>query len=202
MNPTLQTIANNELNNCQNIHLIGPQLYPDFVWLMEKASLIITDSGGIQEEAPYIGKGLIINEFLASNDATYADEQGDFDDWVELYNDSSEPINIGGMYFTDTPNDDKAYLIPNTEPSKTTIPAGGYLIIWCDDDQEQGVLHVSKKLKGGGESVILINSDGTTIIDSYTYDSQTTDISMGRNIDNMDEWIFYNNPTPGAANTL
>jgi|TARA_B110000438_G_scaffold285757_1_gene316223 hypothetical protein len=155
-----------------------------------------------EEEAPYIGKGLIINEFLASNDATYADEQGDFDDWVELYNDSSEPINIGGMYFTDTPNDDKAYLIPNTEPSKTTIPAGGYLIIWCDDDQEQGVLHVSKKLKGGGESVILINSDGTTIIDSYTYDSQTTDISMGRNIDNMDEWIFYNNPTPGASNTL
>ena len=60
LNPTLQTIANNELNNCQNIHLIGPQLYPDFVWLMEKASLIITDSGGIQEEAPYIGKPVFI----------------------------------------------------------------------------------------------------------------------------------------------
>ena len=119
---------------------------------------------------------------------------------VELFNDSSDPIDIGGMYFTDTPDDDKAYLIPNTEPSTTTIPAGGYLIIWCDDDQEQGVLHVSKKLKAKGESVILINSDGITVVDSVTYESQTTDISMGRNIDNMDEWIFYNNPTPGAAN--
>lgn len=155
-----------------------------------------------KEEAPYLGRGLVINEFLASNDASYADAQGDFDDWVELYNDSSEPINIGGMYFTDTPDDDKAYLIPNTEPSKTTIPAGSYLIIWCDDDQEQGLLHVSKKLKSGGESIILINSDGITIVDSYSYDSQTTDISMGRNIDNMDEWVFYNNPTPGAANIL
>ncbi len=153
-----------------------------------------------EEEASYVGRGLIINEFLASNDACCTDQSGDYDDWVELFNDSSDPIDIGGMYFTDTPDDDKAYLIPNTEPSTTTIPAGGYLIIWCDDDQEQGVLHVSKKLKAKGESVILINSDGITVVDSVTYESQTTDISMGRNIDNMDEWIFYNNPTPGAAN--
>jgi hypothetical protein len=104
------------------------------------------------------------------------------------------------MYFTDTPDDDNPYLIHSNEPSTTTIPAGGYLIIWCDDDQEQGVLHVSKKLKAKGESVILIDSDGITVVDSVTYESQTTDISMGRNIDNMDEWIFYNNPTPGAAN--
>ena len=137
------------------------------------------------------GRGLIINEFLASNDFCCTDEQGDYDDWVELYNDSNSSIDIGGMYFTDTPDDENPYLIPNTDSSKTTISAGGYLILWCDDDQEQGVLHLSKKLKGGGESIILMESDGVTVVDSYTYESQTTDISMGRDPDNLDSWIFY-----------
>ena len=146
------------------------------------------------------GRGLIINEFLASNDFCCTDEEGDYDDWVELYNDSSSPIDIGGMYFTDTPNDEKPYLIPNTDSSKTTIPSGGYLILWCDDDQEQGVLHLSKKLKGSGESIILMESDGVTVVDSYTYESQTTDISMGRDPNNLDSWVFYENPTPGLPN--
>ena len=146
------------------------------------------------------GRGLIINEFLASNDFCCTDEEGDYDDWVELYNDSNSSIDIGGMYFTDTPNDEKPYLIPNTDSNKTTIPAGGYLILWCDDDQEQGVLHLSKKLKGSGESTILIESDGVTVVDSYTYESQTTDISMGRDPDNLDSWIFYENPSPGLPN--
>jgi hypothetical protein len=146
------------------------------------------------------GRGLIINEFLASNDFCCTDEEGDYDDWVELYNDSNLSIDIGGMFFTDTPNDENPYLIPNTNSIKTTIPAGGYLILWCDDDQEQGVLHLSKKLKGGGESIILMESDKVTVVDSYTYESQTTDISMGRDPQNLDSWIFYKNPTPGLPN--
>jgi hypothetical protein len=68
------------------------------------------------------------------------------------------------------------------------------------EDQEQGVLHLSKKLKGGGESIILMESDEVTIVDSYTYESQTTDISMGRDPDNLNSWIFYENPTPGLPN--
>ena len=146
------------------------------------------------------GRGLIINEFLASNDFCCTDEEGDYDDWVELYNDSNSSIDIGGMFFTDTPNDENPYLIPNTDSNKTTIPAGGYLILWCDDDQEQGVLHLSKKLKGSGESIILMESDRETIVDSYTYEDQTTDISMGRDPDNLDSWIFYENPSPGLPN--
>ena len=74
------------------------------------------------------------------------------------------------------------------------------MILWCDDDQEQGVLHLSKKLKASGESIILIDKDGTTVIDSLTFSSQTTDISMGRNTEDLDEWIFFETPTPGSAN--
>jgi hypothetical protein len=146
------------------------------------------------------GKGLIINEFLASNDNCCTDENSEFDDWVELYNDSDLSIDIGGMFFSDNPNDDSPYLIPNTDSSKTTIAARGYLIIWCDDDQEQGVLHVSKKLKGSGESVVLLDFDGTTIIDSYTYTGQTADVSMGRDSENLDIWITFESPSPGSIN--
>ena len=59
-------------------------------------------SSCIEDKDAYIGRGLIINEFLASNDACCTDQSGDYDDWVELFNDSSDPIDIGGMYFTDT----------------------------------------------------------------------------------------------------
>jgi len=147
-----------------------------------------------------VSRGLIINEFLASNDACCSDQNGDFDDWVEFYNDTDSPIDLGGMYFTDTPGDDKPYKIPDNDPSSTTVPSKGYIVVWCDDDQEQGALHVSKKLKSGGESIILLNTDGISVVDSLTYTSQTTDISMGRDPNNESEWIFFNNPTPGAAN--
>ena len=59
---------------------------------------------------------------------------------------------------------------------------------------------MSKKLKGSGESIILIEADGVTVVDSYTYEGQTTDISMGRDPQNLDSWIFYENPTPGLPN--
>ena len=113
-----------------------------------------------------LSQSLVINEIVSSNSSIFYDEDGDTPDWVEIYNDTSDPIDIGGMYFTDTPDDDNPYQIPNTDPSVTTIPPKGYLVIWCDDDQEQGPLHVSKKLKKSGESIILLSSDKITVIDS------------------------------------
>ena len=153
-----------------------------------------------EEDLSIEGRGLIINEFLASNDSCCKDSYGDYDDWVELYNDSNQPIDIGGMYFTDTPNDDKPYLIPSSDPNSTTIQPKGYLVIWCDDDQEQGALHVSKKLSKGGESIILLSQDKLTVVDSYTFPEQTTDISMGRDQNDFTNWIFFENPTPGLPN--
>ena len=49
-----------KLSSVKNIHLIAPLDYPSFVWLMNKAILIISDSGGIQEEAPSLGKPVLV----------------------------------------------------------------------------------------------------------------------------------------------
>ena len=142
--------------------------------------------------------GLFINEFLASNEACCPDEVGEYDDWVELYNASSEPIDVGGMFISDNLDDD-LYLIPNTDNSLTTIPSNGFLILWFDKDEEQGPHHVGEKLSGDGEGIYLL-SDSTTIIDSLTFEVQETDISMGRSPDGSDNWIKFSMPTPGASN--
>lgn len=60
LNPKVQLPVKNILSNIRNIHLIAPLSYPSFVWLMKRSKLIITDSGGVQEEAPSLGKPVLV----------------------------------------------------------------------------------------------------------------------------------------------
>jgi UDP-N-acetylglucosamine 2-epimerase (non-hydrolysing) len=59
-NPNVQNTVNKILSNIKNIHLVEPLQYEQFIYLMEKSYFIITDSGGIQEEAPSIGKPVLV----------------------------------------------------------------------------------------------------------------------------------------------
>ncbi|WP_125722427.1 non-hydrolyzing UDP-N-acetylglucosamine 2-epimerase [Flavobacterium ustbae] len=60
LNPNVQKPVNNVLKDIENVKLISPLNYPAFVWLMKKSKLIITDSGGVQEEAPSLGKPVLV----------------------------------------------------------------------------------------------------------------------------------------------
>ncbi len=60
LNPKVQQPVNRILGGIENIVLINPLAYPDFIWLMNRAKIIITDSGGIQEEAPSLGKPVLV----------------------------------------------------------------------------------------------------------------------------------------------
>ncbi|HET8804419.1 MAG TPA: UDP-N-acetylglucosamine 2-epimerase (non-hydrolyzing), partial [Aequorivita sp.] len=60
LNPNVVGPVHELLNGVENIHLVSPLAYPAFIWLMEKSYLIITDSGGIQEEAPSLGKPVLV----------------------------------------------------------------------------------------------------------------------------------------------
>jgi hypothetical protein len=144
---------------------------------------------------------LVINEFMASNDTTFADEHGEYDDWIELHNAGGKAIDIGGMYITDDLNELTKYQIPTTNPDSTTIQPGQFLLLWADKQPEQGILHLGDiKLSCGGEQIGIIKSDGSTIVDSLTFGEQTTDISYGRLPDGSDNWQFFDNPTPGKTN--
>ncbi|KAA3655108.1 MAG: T9SS C-terminal target domain-containing protein [Calditrichaeota bacterium] len=151
-------------------------------------------------------QNLVINEFMASNDTYLVDPEEDtddgdpYEDWIEIYNPGSTPVDIGGMYITDDLAELTQWQIPTTDAAKTTVPAGGYLILYADKEAHQGVLHVDIKLSGGGEQIGLTASDGTTILDSLTYTDQIADTSYGRTPDGSDTWAFFPNPTPGEAN--
>ncbi|WP_420454273.1 lamin tail domain-containing protein [Rubrivirga sp.] len=143
---------------------------------------------------------LVVNEILASNDTTVADEAGEFDDWVEVYNGSSEAVSLAGVFFTDDLTEPDKFALPDT-----TIAAGGYLLIWADDDEDQGPLHASFKLSADGEDAALYVADGAggfTLIDGVTFGAQETDVSYGRAMDGADEFVFFQTPTPSAENRM
>ncbi len=118
---------------------------------------------------------LVINEFMASNDATIADQDGEFEDWIELYNNTNASIDLTGYFLSD----DEANLTQWAFPTGTSIGANGYLTVWADDDEDQAGLHANFKLSASGESIFLVNAAGE-IEDVISYVDQTTNISFGR----------------------
>ena len=151
-------------------------------------------------EVGYISPALFINEFLASNDASVTEENGEFDDWIEIFNAGTTPVNIGGMYISDKASDLTAWQIPDRAPDSTTIEPGSFLLLWADKQTDQGVLHVDIKLSGDGEQIVLTAPNGTSVIDSLTFGAQTTDVSVGRQPDGSDNWVSFITPTPGSSN--
>jgi hypothetical protein len=103
---------------------------------------------------------------MASNSSTIADANGGFDDWVELYNPGSSSVDISGYYISDDASNQNKRQLPNNSAS-LVIPADGYLLLWFDAEPLQGADHVDLKLGAGGEDIVLVANDGTTVIDSY-----------------------------------
>lgn len=136
---------------------------------------------------------LAINEFMASNNTIIGDESNEFDDWIELYNYGSTPIYLGDKYLSDNPENTDKWSMPNY-----TIQAGEFLLIWADDDRNQGTFHTNFKLTKEGEDIGIYDND-ETLIDHIEYSAQESDISSGR-IPNGTGSFIAMVPTPGASN--
>ena len=135
---------------------------------------------------------VVINELVASN-SLISDEFGGKDDYIELYNNGSTDVNIAGWYVSDTPDNKTLTQIPTTDPVKTTIPANGRIILWADDQQVQGVLHLGFKLGKEGEPVLLskVNSLGTIImVDSVSFPYMESNLSYSRMPDGSLNWLI------------
>jgi hypothetical protein len=146
------------------------------------------------------GIALVINEFSASNSSLITDPQGQYDDWIEIYNAGDKAIDLGGMYLTDDLDQPTRWRIPYNNPAATTVPAGGYLLIWADGDAGQPGLHANFRIDADGEELGLFAADGITLTDSVVFDHQTADISYGRYPDASCHWRLMASPTPGLAN--
>jgi hypothetical protein len=118
---------------------------------------------------------VVINELMASNTSVIADNFGEFDDWIELYNRGTAAADISGWYLTDN----AANLSKWQVPSGTVIPAAGYTIFWADEDSSQGANHMNFKLSSLGENIMLLNAS-TLLIDSVVFGVQQTDKAYAR----------------------
>ncbi|MHC4214682.1 MAG: lamin tail domain-containing protein, partial [Planctomycetota bacterium] len=139
---------------------------------------------------------IVINEFMASNDETIADANGEFDDWFELYNAGPVSFDLGGMYLTDKLDNPTKWQIP----PGVIINGGGFLVFWADEDEHQGPTHTNFKLSASGEGIGLFDTDGTTLLDSIIFEAQVSDISYGLYPDASDDERFFGFPTPGGNN--
>lgn len=137
---------------------------------------------------------LYINEFMASNDVTIADEHGDYDDWIEVYNAENETVWLGDKYLTDNLTKPKKWQMPDAY-----IAPGEFLLFWADGEPGQGPYHTNFKLSKDGEDIGIFD-ESLSLIDEYIFGVQETDISEGRFPNGTGNWVFFTQPTPGKSN--
>jgi len=189
-----------------NLHGSSVVKMSDFALLAENpatmvAGLTLNPAITMAGFADYRQKTLVINEFMAKNDGFIRDPQGDYDDWIEIYNYGNNAVNIGGLYLTDDLSAPGGWRVPDDNPAATTIGPQGYLLIWADGETNEGTLHASFKLSANGEQIGLFEADGITLIDSVIFGSQAKDSSSARLPDGSDNWQVIRSPTPGASNS-
>ncbi len=117
---------------------------------------------------------IVINEIMSKNTSTASDNSGEFEDWIEIYNKSTFPINTNDLFITDNKSKLHKWRLPDI-----TIKPNKYMIIWADDDVNQGDRHANFLLSSNGDEIYLSNID-SLVIDSVSYPSQISDESFAR----------------------
>ena len=106
-----------------------------------------------------------ITEFMAANNVTLNDEDGDNSDWIEIQNQGVSSANLAGWFLTDTTNNLVQWQFP-----ATNLPPSGYLVVFASGKHRRtpgSPLHTNFKLSAGGEYLALVAPDGTNIVSQF-----------------------------------
>ena len=130
-------------------------------------------------------QGLVITEILSVNRTGLQDEDGEHNDWIELYNDSDSAINLAGYKLTDELEDLSKWEFPDV-----TLESRRYLVIFASDKDRRvagSQLHTNFKLERQGELLALITPDGSTVVAAFApgYPRQVSDVSWGLATDSV-----------------
>ena len=150
----------------------------------------------------------IISEFMADNGNVLADEDGAFEDWIELHNPGPGAVNLNGYYLTDDPQALTKWRFP-----AQSLPAGGYLVVFASGKDRATAsfqLHTSFKLDADGDYLALVASNGVSVVSTFgaAYPKQFPNISYGFQTQGTNPTLRVSQPgylvshTPGAANTV
>jgi hypothetical protein len=200
--------------NFRDDGMLGDSISQDGIWTAEtnwsvpanELSFYFTaeDSASHIGREPFCGENainlaydLVINEFMADNDSTLADNFGEFEDYIELYNRGSQPVYLGDLYITD----DLAETDKDKLPEVTLAPKS-YLLLWADSDSPQGDNHLNFKLSKNGEQIGIFTSPtaGAVPIDTLSFGPQTQDVSSGRLPNGTGPIVVLGFPSPGGNN--
>ena len=126
-----------------------------------------------------LGAGpLAISEFMAVNDGTYRDQDGDFSDWIEIYNPTESHVDLAGWHLTDEAGDLTKWQFP-----PLALRSDEYLVVFASDKDrtDAGELHTNFRLAGEGEYLALVRPDGETVADEFapSFPRQFSDVSYG-----------------------
>ena len=139
---------------------------------------------------------LVINEVCPDPKIGIPDEDGEIVDWVELRNNTDEPISLYGYYLSDKENKPMKWAFPEG----ATIPAGGYYLVYCsgkDKLQSNGVPHTNFSISAERETIVLSDSYGR-LVDRVSIENVPEDYSYGRS--DVGDWRLFELSTPGQPN--
>ncbi len=140
---------------------------------------------------------ILINEVMAGNKSAVVDNTGQYSDWIELYNPGANSVSLSGWGLSDS----------KTEPAKWAFPdvsigPNEFLVVYCSKQDHRVVgepLHTNFGLSSQGESVVLTNNLGT-IVDYIAFDTMGSDMSLGRDPNDINHWVGFEAVTPGYIN--
>ena len=141
---------------------------------------------------------LFINEFMADNETVLSDENGEFKDWIEIYNAGEDAVSMDGYFITD----DLGAVTQWALPATLSIDAGGYLVLFASGDTTVSDFHLPFALEKNGEEIGLYVAEESAAVqvDAVSFGEANPDESAARETDGSDSWIKTDSPTPGAAN--
>lgn len=157
----------------------GYQIFPMFAYDFDTTDMTPT--------------GLFVNEVMVDNETTITDENGEYNQWVEIYNSNGTDMDLTG-YFMYSP-DSEPYRFPRCE-DPFIVPANGYALVWGDD--AEGANHMDIELDD--MDTIGLYTRGGSKIDSIYWDSAMADVSIGHDMDGSGNWVMFEVSTPDATN--
>ena len=143
------------------------------------------------------GSVIVINEVLSSNSRYAPDAYGNYEDFIELYNQSVRDVDMSGWFLSDSDSDYKKWSFPEG----TVIKPNEYMLIYAsgrNTKDKNGKLHTSFKLDKSNEKVIL--SYGDTIVSTISYGKMKNNISAGPKTHSSRQILYFTSATPGADN--
>jgi hypothetical protein len=144
-----------------------------------------------------LSQNIYINEFSSVNTNLTQDDDGDFEDWIELFNAETYPVNLNGYTISDNLSQPFKWTFPDT-----IIQSGEHLIVWASgkDKRIAGLpLHANFKISTSGENLILTNPSGD-VIDQIQPIKLRANISYGRYPDGENNFFYFQTPTPLSQN--